>query len=548
MTDTTRIAPLSRHLLAALVLAALPLGAAEPVDHEMVTRIRQEGLKRSQVMATLRGLTDGFGPRLTGSPAHAAAAAWAEEKLRAWGLERVRQEEIPFGEGWSFTHAEVRALAPFALPLRALPLAWTPGTAGPVRGAAMRAKLASEADFEALRGAVRGKVLVLEPNPEEARGPAPPKDPTEERPFRRHDEKSLADVEAFRIPGDGDGESWVERARKRWAFAEARNRFLAEEGVLATVEQSTRRHGILWVTGGGGGGWPGRSRGVPGLAMSEEHFGRIGRALDAGREVELEIDVAAAFHPERGPVGNVLAEIPGTDRRDEIVMAGAHLDSWHTGTGATDNGAGVAVVMEAARILKALGVKPRRTIRIALWAGEEQGLLGSRAYAAEHLASRPAPAEPEIAALPDFLWGETWPLAPKPAHAKHSVYFNLDHGSGRIRGVYAQENAAAAEIFRAWLAPFADLGATAVTMRATGSTDHVPFDAVGVPGFQFVQDGLEYMSRTWHTDLDTLEHASREDLMQAATVMASFLYHAAMRDEPFPRKPLPEAPPAAPGR
>jgi hypothetical protein len=524
------------------LIGALPLFAAEPVDHAMVTRIRQEGLRRSQVMETLTALTEEVGPRLTGSPGYIAATAWAEERFRGWGFERVYQEEIPFGEGWSFSRTSVHALAPFAAPLHALPLAWSVGTDGPVRGPAIRGRLASEADFEALRGKLRGKVLFIDPEPEEVRGPAAPRDPAEERPYRRYDEKGLADLETYRISGWGFGGDWATRARKRWDFSEARNRFLVEEGALATVEKSTRPHGILYVVGGGGGGVPGRSRGVPGLVMAEAPYGRVTRALDAGREVEIEIDVAATFHPDRAPVGNVFAEIPGSDRREEIVMAGAHLDSWHAGTGATDNGAGVAVVMEAARILEAIGVKPRRTIRFALWAAEEQGLLGSRAYAKAHLASRPAPEDPEEAALPDQLWRETWPLQLKPGHAKHSVYFNLDTGSGRIRGISAMDNVAAAEIFRAWLAPFADLGATAVSLRGGAGTDHASFDGVGVPAFGFIQDGLEYMSRTWHSDLDTLERASREDLMQAATVMASFLYHAAMRDEPFPRKPLPEAP------
>jgi Zn-dependent M28 family amino/carboxypeptidase len=263
------------------------------------------------------------------------------------------------------------------------------------------------------------------------------------------------------------------------------------------------------------------------------------RLLDAGKTVELEIDVEASFLDGERPGHNVLAEIPGGDLAGEVVLAGAHLDSWHAGTGATDNAAGCAVVMEAARILEALGVEPRRTIRFALWSGEEQGLLGSRAYVEEHLATRPDPTDPDELALPRRLRRPTWPIEPRPGHARFSGYFNLDNGSGKIRGIWAQENAAVVPIFEAWLAPFADLGATTVTMRNTSSTDHVPFDRVGLPGFQFVQDGLDYFSRTHHSHLDTYDHLSEADLVQASVVLASFLYHAAMRDDPLPRKPMP---------
>ena len=525
----------------ALFLVTLQFAAAEPVDHEMVTRIRYEGLQHSQVMDTLRGLTDGFGARLTASPAQREASTWAEARFRSWGLVDVHQEPFDFGDGWSFSGCNVQALAPFHGPLRALPLAWTVGTDGPRRGLAMKVKLASEQDFEALRGKLRGKILFIEPGV-----PArTPPDPTEERPYKRYDEAGLREIATYPVTAQAEP-TFLDRTRGRWAFLDARNRFLEEEGALATVERSIRPADILWVAGGGGGGWPGRSRGVPGLSMSVDHFNRVARALEDGKQVELEVDVAANFHRNDKPVGNVFAEIPGTGRNGEIVMAGAHLDSWHTGTGATDNGTGVAVVMEAARILAALGVKPRRTIRFALWSGEEQGLVGSNTYVRNHIATRPPPESAEQRALPEFLWPPTWPITPKAAHARYSAIFNLDGGSGRIRGIYAQGNAAVVPIFRAWLEPFADLGATVVTLRSEPASDHAPFDDVGVPGFMFLQDELEYRARTWHTDLDTLDHASREDLMQAATIMASFLYHAAARPEQLPRKPLPHGPPSSP--
>jgi carboxypeptidase Q len=292
----------------------------------------------------------------------------------------------------------------------------------------------------------------------------------------------------------------------------------------------------------GGGSWePGKEGAVPALVMTAEHYNELVRLLDHDQSVELEINVAARFHDEDPKAYNTVAEIPGTDKRDEVVIAGAHLDSWHAGTGATDNAAGSAVVMEAARILKALGVKPRRTIRFALWSGEEQGYFGSNAYVRQHFATRPEnPADKDV---PQGFREDTWPLQLKPEHAKVSAYFNLDNGSGKIRGVYTQENSAVQPIFAAWLAPFADLGADTVSLRNTGSTDHVQFDGVGIPGFEFIQDPLDYFSHTHHTDLDTYDHVQAQDLMQASVIMAAFLYDAAMRPEMLPRKPLPQGPP-----
>jgi carboxypeptidase Q len=288
-----------------------------------------------------------------------------------------------------------------------------------------------------------------------------------------------------------------------------------------------------------------RPTGPPTLAVPAEAYGRIARILFAKRNVALELDVAATFLDEDSlAAANVVAEIPGTDKKDEVVMLGAHLDSWHGGTGATDNGAGSSVVLEAARILKSLAIAPRRTIRVALWTGEEQGLLGSRAYVAAHFASRPEPSDPAERDLPEFLRrSPRGPITFKPEWKKLAAYFNLDNGTGKVRGVYCQENAAVVPIFREWLVPFHDLGATALTMRRTGGTDHLSFDAVGLPGFQFIQDELDYSSRTHHTNMDTVERAPRADMMQAAVVMASFVYDAAMRDEKLPRKSMPAWPP-----
>ncbi|MEZ5313439.1 MAG: M20/M25/M40 family metallo-hydrolase [Thermoanaerobaculia bacterium] len=274
-----------------------------------------------------------------------------------------------------------------------------------------------------------------------------------------------------------------------------------------------------------------------------EPYERIVRLLDEGIEVELELDVATTFYRDSTLAWNTIAEIPGTGKSGEVVMVGAHLDSWHLGTGATDNGAGSSVALEAVRILQAIGVRPKRTIRIGLWSGEEQGLLGSRAYVEQHFASRPEPTDEAELALPKRYRKTTWPLTTKPEHARLALYLNLDNGSGRVHGVYAQENFGAKRKFEQWIEPLADLGVTTVTMENTGATDHVSFDGVGIPGFELIQDGRDYSYRTHHSNLDTYEHLDRESLMQASVVMASLLYQAAMDETPFPRKPLPTEPP-----
>jgi Zn-dependent M28 family amino/carboxypeptidase len=278
--------------------------------------------------------------------------------------------------------------------------------------------------------------------------------------------------------------------------------------------------------------------GIPAIGIAPEHYNRLARLIDKKNDVELEVNLQSTFYDQDLNSYNTVAELPGTDKKNEVVMLGAHLDSWHTGTGATDNGAGSVVMMEAMRILKAIGVAPRRTIRVALWAGEEEGLLGSRAYVADHFASRPEPKDPAQRDLPAAMRTEKTYLTLKPEHAKLSGYFNVDNGTGKLRGIYAQDNAAIAPIFTQWLEPLHDLGATTVTMRNTGSTDHVPFDDVGLPGFQFIQDEIEYNTRTHHTNWDTYERLQREDLMQAAVVVATFVWETANRNDLLPRKPI----------
>jgi hypothetical protein len=520
--------------LALLAAGALPLAAQEPVDLSMMTRIREEGLHHSQVMETLYQLTDVIGPRLTGSPQAKRANEWTRDQFSQWGLANAHLEGYPFGRGWSFSSCEVHLTAPHPAVLLGYPKAWTPGTQGVVHAPVMRVKIETEKDLDQYRGKVAGKILLIA----DTRDPNRPSFP---EPPERYSKDDLAKLSEYEIREERGGD-WRKRAAERYKLRQAFNQFLETEKVAATLELSPRPNGIVVVSGGGS-RKAGESTGATALVLAAESYNEISRLLDHGQTVEMDVNVAARFQDDDPQSYDTLAEIPGTDKKDEIVMAGAHLDSWHSGTGATDNAAGSAVVMEAARLLKALGVKPRRTIRFALWTGEEQGLLGSHAYVQSHFASRPESTDPSQKDLPAELREGGWPLQLKPEHAKLSAYFNLDNGSGKIRGVYCQENAAVQPIFAAWLAPFADLGADTVTQRSTGSTDHVEFDQVGLPGFQFIQDGLDYFTHTHHTNIDTYEHLEAKDMMQASVLMAAFLYDAAMRPEPLPRKPLPQEPP-----
>jgi carboxypeptidase Q len=523
-------------VFALLVVTALPivpaLGAEEPVDLAMMTRIRDEGLHHSQVMETLFNLTDRIGPRLTGSPQAKQANEWTRDQFTRWGLVNAHLEGYPFGRGWSFSSCQVRLTSPRTAVLHAYPKAWTPGTNGPVKGPMMRVKIESEKDLDPYRGKVAGKILLLD-DPKEFKEPEDPQ-------FQRYTREDLDKLGDFEIR---DRERDFRKAAvERWRLRKAVNEFMEKEKVVATVEPSGRLNGVVRVSQGGS--WtPGESVGVPALVMAAEHYNELIRLVEHDQPVELELDVAARFLDDDPQAYDTLAEIPGTDKKDELVMAGAHLDSWHAGTGATDNAAGSAVVMEAARILRALGVKPRRTIRFALWTGEEQGFYGSAAYMKKHFATRPENRDPDQQEIPERYREEKWPLQLKPEHAKVAAYFNLDNGTGKVRGIYSEENTAVRPIFQAWLAPFADLGANTVTMRTTGGTDHVQFDRIGLPGFQFIQDEMDYETRTHHTDLDTYDHLQEQDLRQASVLMAAFLYDAAMRPEPLPRKPLPQEPP-----
>jgi hypothetical protein len=502
------------------------------MDWAVMTQIRQEGFHNSKVMETESQLTDWIGPRLTGSPNLKKANEWTRDQLTQWGLANSHLESWgPFGRGWSNDYTEVRMVTPTSSPLIAYPKAWTPGTNGILRAPAVKARLSTKEDLEKYKGQLAGKIVLL--------GEMREVKPESEAAMKRYDEKKLDEIGQYQIPSEKPRFNREEVA-KRIEFQKTLNQYLVDEHVAAVIDPSRAGDGGTVFVQSGGAYKPDDPTGVPSLVMAIEHYGRISRLLDRNVPVELEIDVRNQFYDTDPNAYNTIAEIPGTDKKDEVVMLGAHMDSWHSGTGATDNAAGVAVTMEAVRILKAIGLKPRRTIRIGLWTGEEQGLLGSKAYAAQHFGTRPEPTDPKEKALPDYLRKEEGPLTLKPEQSKISAYFNIDNGTGKIRGVYLQENEAVRPIFNAWMQPFTDLGMTTLTMRNTGGTDHLSFDAVGIPGFQFIQDPVEYESRTHHSNMDVYERIQREDMMQAAVIMAAFVYDAAMRGTMLPRKPLPK--------
>ncbi|MFP5245229.1 MAG: M20/M25/M40 family metallo-hydrolase, partial [Thermoanaerobaculia bacterium] len=493
-------------------------------------RIRQEGFRNSKVMDYASGLTDTIGPRLTGSPNMRRANEWTRDELTKMGLANAHLEEFKFGRGWVADSVSVRMLTPDAQQLYALPMAWSPATNGTVRAKVVKVKLETKEDLEKNKGKLGGAIMMIA-DPKEMK-------PLDKAALERYDDKALAELAEYEVPSSRDSSRRSEYLKRR-EFRKALAQFAMDEKIAAIIQPGNGDGGVFRVQASGT--WrDDEPVGVASIGLAPEHYARIARLLDAKQEVELEVELRTRFLDQDLNAWNTIAEIPGTDKKDEVVMLGAHMDSWHTGTGATDNAAGVAAMMEAVRIIKALGVAPRRTIRIALWSGEEQGLLGSRAYVDQHFAKREDPKDPEQAKLPLWARTEKGELKIKPAQAKISAYFNIDNGTGKLRGIYAQENAAVVPLFTAWLQPLHDLGATTVTMRNTASTDHVPFDEAGIPGFQFIQDEVEYSSRTHHTNWDTFERLQRDDLMQAAVVAATFVWETANRDQLLPRKPLPK--------
>jgi hypothetical protein len=496
--------------IAALVLATAPSASSqvvqERVDLDVARRIREEGLQRSQVPALAAHLTDVIGPRLTGSPGMKRANEWTAEKFREWGLTNVVVEPWgDFGRGWERVSYSGRILTPFVEPLLAQPTAWTGSTKGTATGTVMLVRVDSLPDLAQYRGRLKGAVVMAQGEPDV--------EPMWESAARRTtlDELLNPPAPAAQPPaalGNQLRETFQERARRMRELRDSTDALFRREGVLAVLVPSSRAYGILR----GGGSTAGRDaklpEPLPEMVLSQEQYAHIHRNASAGVPVRLELNVQNKFYSDDLQAYNTLADFPGTDKAGEYVMLGAHLDSWHMGTGATDNGAGSIVMMEAMRILKTLGLRPRRTVRIGLWSGEEQGLLGSRNWVEKH---------------PDL-------------HARISAYVNVDNGTGKVRGIWDQMNEAAIPIFEQTLFPFRDLGVVAVRHGNTGGTDHLSFDRAGIPGFNFIQDPIAYGTMTHHTELDVYDHLVLDDLKQAAVVVAFTVYQLATREEMMPRK------------
>ncbi|WP_158828785.1 M28 family metallopeptidase [Mucilaginibacter lacusdianchii] len=512
-------------LFAALLATGMSFSAVaqEVVDQAAVQKIREEGLNHSQVMQTAFYITDVAGPRLSNSPGLKRAQEWAVSQFKAWGLSNVKLEPWgKFGKGWEVQKNYAAITVPYYHAIIAIPKAWTPSTNGAVKSEVILLKADTITDLDKYKGKLAGKIVIFDTKNELTRNPQPDS--------KRYTDEELAQMAAAtaqpagqrRGAPDANSAFAQQMAARRRALAmrTAMNTFIKAENVALVLSQGRGTDGTVFTTNGAS--YADTAKAVaPELETSGEDYLRIVRLLKAGQKVEMEAEVKTQFFTDDMNGYNVIAEIPGTDKKlkDQVVMIGGHYDSWHGATGATDNAAGSAVMMEAMRILKTIGFKPKRTIRIALWSSEEQGLFGSRNYVASHFGTA---------------------SAIKPEQAKVSAYYNLDNGTGKIRGVYLQGNSAVAPIFKAWLEPFKDLGAATTTISNTGGTDHLSFDGVGIPGFQFIQEPMDYNTRTHHSNQDTYDRLSADDLKQAATIVASLVYNTAQRAEMLPRKEAPK--------
>jgi len=571
-------------------LAALPLlAASEKINYEDINKIKAEGLQRSQVMELNSWLSDVYAPRLTGSPTYEKAAKWAMGKMTAWGLTNVRMDPWTdrrgFDRGWTNDKFYLQAVSPEKFPIPGTPTAWTPGTNGLVSGEVVLVTATTAEELAPFKGKLKGKWVITQAAPDVPAMWDPP--------ARRYTPEQLAALEgppsapefgvtppggrAAAAPAPAAGQPPAQQPGQRAAAApqgtppaqqpgqraaaappaapqpapaggrggaaggNVRNEFFRTEGVLGTISTAPRGHGMYTI---GGSRTSDPATTLPAVTIAAEQYGRIARMLAKNIPVTIEADIKNTFYPNPS-VFNVVGEIPGTDKADEVVLLGAHFDTWHAATGAADDGNGSAAMMEAMRILKTTGVGLRRTVRIGLWGAEEQGLIGSYEYVSAHYVNRPAPSSGPPGGGAGGQRGAGGFGAPqaalelKPEHAKFSVYFNIDNGTGALRGIYTQGNDAVVPIFREWIEPFRSLGMTTVTTRNTGGTDHQSFDRVGLPGFQFIQDEVEYNTITHHTNMDTYERLQPRDNMQMATIAAAFAYLAANRDEMLPRKPLP---------
>jgi carboxypeptidase Q len=502
------------------------------IDYAMYSKIRDEGLQHSQALDHVSWLADVYGPRLQGSPAMRQAADWVAKKLTSWGLANVHQETFPFGKGWGLVRFSAHMIEPQVMPLAAVPRSWTPGTSGTVTGEVVRVDIRTDADFEKYRGKLAGKI-VLTQSPREVRM-------LEGIVVQRWNDALLKEAMTMPIPA---ARPPAEAGEGRNALADRIQQFFVDERVVAAFDRggdtsivagdnqmswrTQRTDGGTIFPSGGGGREATSPKMVPSVTLAVEHYNRMIRVLDKGLPVKVELEIRTEFYDDAGANGfNIVGDLPGTDPNGEYVLLGAHLDSVGTGVGATDNAAGVSVMMEALRILKTVGARPKRTIRIGLWGGEEEGLLGSKAYVAAHLA-------------------DVKTMTLKPEHQKIAAYFNLDNGTGRIHGVWMQGNLAIVPVFEEWIKPLRDLEVTTLTPQSVRGSDYLSFDDVGIPAFQFMQDRLEYNSRTHHSNMDVVDRVQRDDLVQMAVVVATFAYNTATRDDRLPRKPLPQPAPAA---
>ena len=525
--------------------ASAPAVKVYAAPKETIDKIRDEGMNHSQVMQTLSYLTDVIGARLTASPNMKHANEWTRDTLAKWGLQNAKLEAWgPFGRGWELKDFKAEVVAPYTVPLIAYPKAWSPSTKGPVTVDVVYLDAKTEADLDKYKGKLAGKIVLVS-EPREVK--------MLDKPLgERYTDEDLAKI-ANPEPAPQRAAATPEQQQARqqaFALAARRTNFLVSEGAAVMIDISRAgTGGTLFVQSAtvaqppaeAGAGFNNRNRlqpyqkdaetkMVPQVTLATEDYNRLVRMIKAGVAPRMTVNIDARYYDDDPMAYNTVAEIPGTDPKlkDEIVMLGGHMDSWHSGTGATDNGAGVAVAMEAVRILQAAGLKPRRTIRVALWSGEEQGLLGSRAYVKQHFG--------EMKTDPNAAAGTKPTLVKGPEYDKLSAYFNLDNGTGKIRGVYMQSNNNVRPVFETWLTPFGDLGAKTLTMQNTGGTDHLSFDAVGLPGFQFIQDEIEYDTRTHHSNQDVFDRIQADDMKQAATIMAAFVYQTAMMDEKMPVK------------
>ncbi len=527
-----------------------------------IDKIKDEGMNRSQVMQHLSYLTDVIGGRLTNSPNMKRANEWTRDTMAKWGMQNAKLEAWgPFGRGWSLKSFSAQVIEPQAIPLIAYPKAWSPSTKGTVTADVVYLDVNSDDDFTKYKGQLRGKIVLVSRIRSLKADFEPMGTRLKDDELAKMAADPMAAPRAQPQPGQNQAQQPTpeqqERARQL-QVAQKMGGFVLDEGAAVAIDNSRiGSGGTIFVSSASavpppangtpapaGAAARGRfaaynkdmeSRMVPQMTMATEDYNRLVRMIQHGVKPKMSVDIQTQYHDEDLMGYNTVAEIPGTDPtlKSELVMLGGHLDSWHSGTGATDNAAGCAVAMEAARILIASGLKPRRTIRVALWSGEEQGLNGSREYVKQQFGEMRGGGN---------QFGPPDPNAPKPEliraanYDKLSAYYNLDNGTGRIRGVYMQGNAGVRSIFEAWLAPFADAGAKTLTMSNTGGTDHLSFDRIGLPGFQFIQDEIEYDTRTHHSNQDNYDRIQADDMKQAATIMAAFVYQTAMMDEKMPRK------------